>query len=380
MVVGLVAAGLLSVGAGPAGAVIPSGNLLVNPGAEAGGADPGGASTGAVSGWTVGSQSPAVVRYGTAGGFPSSPSPSVAGGQFFAGGSTTPDSGSSLNKTAMNQFVSTSSTGAQSEIDAGNVQATLSGCLGGYADQDDYVSISLNATDGIISVPLAGSPVNGPSASQRSNQTKLLPVSLTAPVLANSTALESVVTFTRESGLHTYNDGYADNLQLILSPAGSTAPAPLPCPGQAASSPSGGGHSGSGATTPGKLTAAAGTNPAAGISRVGKALTLKGRYALVKLRCTLHDGSCKGTLGLTTTDLPKAKATAAKKAKATKLGSAKFRIAKGRTQTVKVKIKRSIRKRLSPLSKRRLKKLKITATAKVGSQTTKFTLGAVRKH
>jgi hypothetical protein len=46
----------------------------------------------------------------------------------------------------------------------------------------------------------------------------------------------------------------------------------------------------------------------------------------------------------------------------------------------KVKLKRSPRRRLAKLSAKRLKKLKITATAKIGSESTKFSLGAVRKH
>jgi hypothetical protein len=161
-----------------------------------------------------------------------------------------------------------------------------------------------------------------------------------------------------------------------LSPAGGPSPA-ADCPPAGVGGGSGAGGSGGG----GKQTGSGGTNTAVGIARVGKRLTFKGANALVTLRCTLRDSKCKGTLGLATTGLPEAhKSTAAKKAKATKLGSARFTIAAGKTRTIKVKLKRSIRKRLGALSKRRLKKLKITATAKIGTQTTKFALGAVRKH
>jgi len=125
------------------------------------------------------------------------------------------------------------------------------------------------------------------------------------------------------------------------------------------------------------LDLATGTNPEAGIARVGKRLTLKGRYALVKLQCTLTK-TCKGKLGLATTGLPKAQKAGAAKKKATKLGSARFKIAPQATKTVKVKLSRRIRKRLAKLSRKRLKRLKITATAKVGTQTTKFNLGATR--
>jgi hypothetical protein len=122
-----------------------------------------------------------------------------------------------------------------------------------------------------------------------------------------------------------------------------------------------------------------GTNPKAGIARVGTRLTLKGRYALVKLQCT-QAGTCKGSLTLTTTGLPSAHKTRPAKAKQTKLGVAKFTIPALKTKTVKVKLSRTIRKRLAALSSRRLKRLKIVATAKVGGKTTKFSLGATRKH
>jgi hypothetical protein len=121
-----------------------------------------------------------------------------------------------------------------------------------------------------------------------------------------------------------------------------------------------------------------GTNPKTGIARVGTRLTLKGRYALVKLQCTLV-GTCKGSLTLTATGLPSAHKTRAAKAKQTKLGSVKFTIAALKTKTVKVNLSRTIRKRLAALSSRRLKRLKIVATAKVAGKTTKFSLGATRK-
>jgi hypothetical protein len=121
-----------------------------------------------------------------------------------------------------------------------------------------------------------------------------------------------------------------------------------------------------------------GTNPKAGIVRVGKRLTLKGRYALVKLQCT-QISTCKGRLGLATTGLPKARKASAARAKPTKLGAARFSIRALKTKTVKVKLPRTIRKRLTALPAKRLKRLKIVATAKVGRKTTKFSLGATRK-
>jgi hypothetical protein len=77
--------------------------------------------------------------------------------------------------------------------------------------------------------------------------------------------------------------------------------------------------------------------------------------------------------------LPKAHKASAAKTKQTKLGAARFSIPALETKTVKVKLSRTPRERLAALSARRLKHLKIVATAKLGAETTKFSLGATRK-
>jgi hypothetical protein len=121
-----------------------------------------------------------------------------------------------------------------------------------------------------------------------------------------------------------------------------------------------------------------GTNPKAGIARVGSRLVLTGRFAAVKLQCTQAE-TCRGRLDLAATGLPRAPKASAAQRKATKLGAARFAIPALTTTTVKVILSRSIRKRLAALSARRLKRLKVVATAKVAGTTTKFTLGATRK-
>jgi hypothetical protein len=366
------------VGAAPAGAVIPSGNLLAdqNPGAELGPSSSTGNDVFTPPGWTpvpTASYSPraTTVRYGAAGGFPTVAQGTAIGGgnSFFAGGpSGTGDKGAAglqVQPVALPASV-------LSDVDAGNVQATLSACLGGYANQDDFADVSANYTDSGGTFK-ANELVDGPTASQRGGQTKLVPAA-SAPITlpAGTRQFGANLFFARSPNTAGgYNDGYADNVSVRLSRAGGPSPG-ADCP------PAGGGSGGGGS---GKQNTPGGTNTAVPISRVGKRLTLKGKNALVKLHCSARDTSCKGTLSLATTGLPKVpKSTAAKKAKAAKLGSAKFTIASGKTKTIKVKLKRSIRKRLGALSKRRLKKLKITATAKIGSESTKFSLGAVRKH
>ena len=122
LAVGLAAVSLFA--AAPAGAAVPSGNLLVNPGAEAA---PGAADSVAqlpLPGWTVESTFTAV-QYGTSGFLTAADSTALGGGvNFFAGG---PGGAAS----AATQVVDVS--GAAAEIDAGKVAATLSALLGGYS-------------------------------------------------------------------------------------------------------------------------------------------------------------------------------------------------------------------------------------------------------
>jgi CxxC motif-containing protein len=377
---GLVVVGTVLGGAGPASAVIPTGNLLANnnPGTEAGSASSTGNDVFTLDPWTreAGSSPRATaVRYG-APGFPTVAQGQALGGgrSFFAGGPSAAgdNNGSAFSFALLEQKLPVPAT-AEEDIDAGNVQFTVSGCLGGYATQDDQASVAAEGqtTGGAATSGIANAA--GPTAAERGNQTELLGRSATVPLGPGTRSIEFVLDLSRQSGAGTYNDAYADNLALRLSPSGGPAPG-ADCP------PAGGG-SGGGTGGNGKQTGSGGANTAVPISRVGKRLTLKGHDALVKLHCSARDTSCKGTLSLATTGLPKAhKTTIANRAKAAKLGSAKFTIASGKTKTIKVKLKRSIRKRLAKLSAKRLKKLKITATAKIGAESTKFSLGAVRKH
>jgi hypothetical protein len=128
----LAALGLFLAAAAPAGAVVPSGNLVVNPGAEAapGAAD---ASTQLpLPGWTVESTFTAV-QYGAPSFLTAADGAALGGGvNFFAGG----PGGATA---AATQIIDVS--GAAAEIDRGQVQATLSALLGGYATQTDYSAV-----------------------------------------------------------------------------------------------------------------------------------------------------------------------------------------------------------------------------------------------
>jgi hypothetical protein len=56
------------------------------------------------------------------------------------------------------------------------------------------------------------------------------------------------------------------------------------------------------------------------------------------------------------------------------LGSARFDIAGGKTRTVRVKLKRRVRRRLGAVSRKRLGRVKVNATATVNGRKTKFKL------
>ena len=104
---------------------MPSGNLVVNPGAEAGPGAPDSSQQLPLPGWTVESTFTAV-QYGAPAFLTAADSTALGGGvNFFAGGP-----GGALS--AATQVVDLS--GAATEIDAGQVTATLSALLGGYRD------------------------------------------------------------------------------------------------------------------------------------------------------------------------------------------------------------------------------------------------------
>ena len=112
---------------------MPSGNLVVNPGAEAAPGAPDASQQLPLPGWTVESTFTAV-QYGAPDFLTAADGAAVGGGvNFFAGGP-----GGALS--AATQVIDVS--GAAAEIDGGKVQGTLSALMGGYATQTDYAAVS----------------------------------------------------------------------------------------------------------------------------------------------------------------------------------------------------------------------------------------------
>jgi hypothetical protein len=210
---------LLVVTRGLARAAVQTGNLLQNPGAEAG---PGGTDSSGMMpppDWTVTGDF-TVVQYGAAGGFPPAATSAsmAAGANFFAGGNAAVSTAT--------QTVDVS--GYAGAIDAGTEAATLSGDLGGYGSQDDKLVVTaayLGASGGTL-----GSLTIGPvTAADRQDETILLSRSTTGAVPADTRSIQVVMTATRYQG--EYNDGYGDNISLSLG----TAPVvPLPVIGKTA--------------------------------------------------------------------------------------------------------------------------------------------------
>lgn len=187
-------------------------NLIVNGDAESG---PGAAGSGdhvAVPGWTV-SGGLTVERY-DAGGVPKSddPGPAARGLNCFIGGANT-----ALSSAMQTVKVGTAAT----VIDASKVIYTLSGYLGGYADQGDNAAL-VAIFRGAGGTSLGKAMIGPVTAAQRGNKTGMLQRSTSGTVPAGTRSIGLVLTMTRTAGSD--NDGSADNLALVLhAPEGSVS-------------------------------------------------------------------------------------------------------------------------------------------------------------
>ena len=348
--------------AAPAGAALPQGNLLANPGGEDG---PGGGAD-IPPGWRLAlgsSPNATAVRYGAPGGFPDAALGQALGGgsNFFAGGP--PNTNGQDDDSAAFRFAdlqqSLDVSGAEEEIDAGTAVATIAGCLGGYGDQNDFVIVSAFFY-GPFGNKIGQVSVDGPGRTERANQTALLPKAAQTNVPPLTRRILFDVQFIRNSGPGTYNDGYADNLLLALAAASAPAPGASCSVPAAGGGPSpgggGGGAPGSPTTTPFAVTQG---SSSARLSRSGSAVA-------VALTCAGPVTPCTGSVALSAASLPHASSVS--------LGARSFSIAPGATQAVQVKLGRSAKKRLARLSRRQLRRLRLTATVTMGGVSKSFRL------
>jgi hypothetical protein len=212
----IVACAALSLISAPASAQIPSGtstlfgtNLVVNGDAES---DTGAPSNNQVvkpTGWTTTGEFTAV-QYGASGGFPdkTSPGPSDRGKNFFGGGNVV--------KSTATQTVDLSS-GAQA-IDSGGVTYLLAGWLGGYSGQADNAQVTVTFLNASGS-SLGSGRIDPLTPADRHGTTGFFKRTATGSVPAQARAARVVITATRFEG--TYNDGYSDDVSLVLNKGGS---------------------------------------------------------------------------------------------------------------------------------------------------------------
>lgn len=208
LIVAVVAAGLMIVvpalAAAARSAVAP--NLVKNGGAELGQSAADSTVITTIPGWVQTGQF-TVVHYGASGGFPDlTVSKAIAGGKsFFAGGPSNPNSGAT-------QTVNVGVRAAK--IDAGKLNATLAGFLGGYSSQRDSLTVNESFLD--ASGQKLGALRIGPvTPVQRKSLTTLIAKSATGKVPTKTRSIRVALTAVRTDG--SYNDGYADNIKLTLA-------------------------------------------------------------------------------------------------------------------------------------------------------------------
>lgn len=179
-------------------------NLLVNGGAEEGPASVMAASV-SVPGWRT-SNGFTVVPYGAPQGYPTvNEGPPNGMKHFFAGGRDAVSTGIQEIEVP----------GNLSDIDAAKVICDISAWLGGYFDQDDEATLTVefrnSAAKNLKTVMLG--PV---TALERAKQTGLKFRNRSVLVPAQTRRIHVELVLTRKPGAGSCNDGYADNLSVVL--------------------------------------------------------------------------------------------------------------------------------------------------------------------
>jgi hypothetical protein len=345
-------------------AAIPQANLLANGDGESGIAVSDGTSHYCPQGWTCESGSyygpdMTLMTYGSLVGFPTSSEGARIGGgkSFFVGG---PNSARSIS----DQLVDLSAAG--NEIDAGQVQYTLGGCLGGKADDPDDTTIYVYFYTGPPAAGgayISGANKRGPSPAARDNKTQLLPVSTVAAVPARARVAQVIVDMSRQNG--SYNDGSADNLSFSLGPIPGPAPAASTCivpngaGGSGGNPPSGDGKD---TTDPGS---GGGRELTSGVLAFGASARIgTSGKARIRVRCnTVEVKHCDGTLSLSLVGSSKSARSRVR------LGTASYSVASGQTVAVSVSLRKADAKAISELPSRKLKRrrLRLTSRTSVGA-------------
>ena len=182
-------------------------NLIVNGNAETGPGSTDGTTLPVPNapGWAL-TGNFTVVQYNAPGGFPLStdPGPPARGSNYFAGGNNPSSSAAQTINVAA----------GAATIDAGTTTYSLSGWLGGFSTQDDNATLTVTFRN--AGATAIGSATIGPvTAADRGSATGMLLRNTAGAVPAGTRTIDVVLQLTRVSG--TYNDGYADELSLVLA-------------------------------------------------------------------------------------------------------------------------------------------------------------------
>jgi hypothetical protein len=207
-------------GSAAASAAVPCASVIVNGGVDSGGpADP---SIQVPPGWQTTGQFDAL-QYGGSDAPP--PPTATSGPNYMWGGQAALSTGT--------QTINLS--GAAPEIAGGMVSAQLDGDLGGFQDQEDNAAVDLVWLDA-QGLQLGTLRLNPVTAAERGNRSLFVRRSATGGVPAATASVRITVTMTRLGGSD--NDGYADNISLLLSPRPSCPP-PVTNPPKSVTQPSG---------------------------------------------------------------------------------------------------------------------------------------------
>jgi hypothetical protein len=185
---------------------VVSKTLIVNGDAEQGPGAPDDSKIVAVPGWT-GTGKFTAVQYGASGGFAeaTSPGPKDRGKNYFVGGPGGPNA-------SAKQTVDVSAYGAS--IDGGNATYQLEGWLGGYADQNDYATVTAEFL-GQAGKSLGKATLGPVKSAERKAETGSILKSDSGSVPKGTRTITITMQFVRVSGL--YSDGSVDNVSLVLT-------------------------------------------------------------------------------------------------------------------------------------------------------------------
>ncbi|MFA6900249.1 MAG: hypothetical protein WC256_08590 [Desulfurivibrionaceae bacterium] len=187
-------------------------NLVVNGDAEAQTAGRNGSLLTSYTGWVADGKLGVYEYQTTNSGYPrlSDPGPTDRGANFFTGNEN-------ISQASAYQEIDLSF--AATEIDAGTATYDFSGWLGGYSAQGDNTVLALTFYSG-TGQALGATSLGPVTPADRQNTTGLLQRSTTGAPPVGTRSAQVTMTMTRVSG--SYNDGYADNIELVLTSSSGT--------------------------------------------------------------------------------------------------------------------------------------------------------------